>query len=177
MDLFRTIVFVHVSAAVGLCISLSIEWLILRGLRRATTYEQAREWMQLWPLLGRIGGLAALTALGSGVYLAKSLGAFRASWVAVAVPTLVAIAILGGTTAPSRKRIAAALGAHGGALPDAVTRQLRQTGWLAASWRMRAALLGGLLFEMTAKPDAGLLAMGIIALVAPAWGLARRSTV
>jgi hypothetical protein len=172
MDLFRTLVFVHVAAAVGLFVSLSIEWLILRGLGRATSYVQAREWMHVWPLLGRIGVPSALTALASGIYLARLLGMWQVSWVAVAMPTIVAMAILGGTTAPSRKRIAVALGAHDGALPDAVTRQLRHPGWLTASVRIRTALLGGLLFEMTAKPNAGLLAMGLIA-VAEAWGLAR----
>ena len=176
MDLFVPLVFVHVAAAVGLCIALSIEWLILRGLGHATSHEQARAWMQMWPLLGRIGAPSALVALASGIYLAKSLGAWQVSWVAIALPTIVAMAILGGTTAPSRKRIAAALGAHDGALPDTVKRQLRQKGWLAASLRIRTTLLGGLLFEMTAKPDAGLLTMGVIAAAGLAWGLARRTS-
>jgi hypothetical protein len=169
MNFFRTVVFVHVAAAVGLFISLSIEWLILRGLGRATSYEQAREWMHVWPLLGWIGGPAVLTALASGIYLASSLGMWQASWVAVAIPTIVAMGILGGMTGPSRKRIAVALGAHDGALPDAVNWQLRHTGWLAASLRIRTALLGGLLFEMTAKPNAGLVAMGVIAVAGLAW--------
>ena len=177
MDVFRTLVFVHVAAAVGLFMALSIEWLILRGLGRATSYEQAREWMHLWPLLGRIGLPSVLMALASGMYLARLLGMGRVSWVVVAIPTMVVMGILGGTTARSRKRIAVALGAHDGALPDAVTRQLRHTGWLAVSLRIRTALLGGLLFEMTAKPNAGLLAMGVIAVAGLAWGLARRPAV
>jgi hypothetical protein len=175
MDFFRTVVFVHVTAAVGLFISLSIEWLILRGLGRATSYEQAREWMHVWPLLGRIGAPSVLTSLASGIYLARALGMWQVSWVAVAIPTMVAMGVLGGTTAPSRKRIAAALGAQGGALPDDLKRQLRHIGWLAASLRIRTALIGGLLFEMTAKPNAGLLAMGVIAAAGLAWGLAHRA--
>ena len=169
MDFFRTVVFVHVAAAVGLFISLSIEWLILRGLGRATSYEQARDWMHVWPLLGRIGGPSVLTAVASGIYLARSLGMWQVGWVAIAIPTIVAVGILGGTTASSRKRIAVTLGAHDGALPDAVERQLRHTGWLAASLRIRTVLLGGLLFEMTAKPDAGLLSMGFFAVAGLAW--------
>jgi hypothetical protein len=125
--------------------------------------------MHVWPLLGRIGGPSVLTALASGIYLASLLGMWQVSWVAVALPTIVAIGILGGTTAPARKRIAVALGAHDGVLPDAVKRHLRHTGWLAASLRLRTALLGGLLFEMTAKPNAGLLAMGVVAVAGLAW--------
>ena len=92
MDILHTVVFVHVAAAVGLFISLSIEWLILRGLGRATSYEQAREWMHVWPLLGRIGAPSVLTALASGVYLARSLGTWQVSWVAIALPAIVAMA-------------------------------------------------------------------------------------
>jgi len=175
MNLYRPVLFVHIAAIVLLSATLAIEWVSLRFLRRATSYEQAREWTRVWQLLVPLGAPAVLIALASGIYLATLLGVWRVGWVAVAIPTMVLIAFVGGTTAPARKRVETAIGQHIGDLPDAIAHQLRRSRWVTASLRIRAALLGGLLFEMTVKPEAGVLAMVAIALLGVAWGFVIRS--
>src|SRR5262245_59136062 len=113
MYLDRPALFVHVVAIIGLFAALAIEWVGLRFLRRATSYEQAREWTRVWHLLIPIGAPAIVGALASGIYLATSLGVWSAGWVAVAIPTMVLVAVIGGTTALTRKRVDVAIGLLG----------------------------------------------------------------
>jgi len=171
MDLHRLVVFFHVAAVIGTCAALSIEWLGLRSLRRATSYEQAREWINVWKLLPAIGAPSLLGVLLSGVYLASSLGVWTAPWVAAAIPTLVVVAIAGGSTAPSRNRVRAAIGQHSGKLPLDLQRQLRARLW-QASLRVRTVLLAGLVFLMTTKPEANFLVLAAMGLIAGAWSVA-----
>src|SRR5262249_40126857 len=63
MDLHRALVLTHVSAMIGLFSALTIEGLALRFLRRAITYEQAREWTAVWTLLPVIGAPSILLSL------------------------------------------------------------------------------------------------------------------
>jgi len=171
MDLHRFAVFFHVAAVIGAFAALSIEWLGLRSLRRATSYEQAREWMNVWRGLPALGAPSLLGVLVSGIYLASSLGVWTAPWVAAAIPTLVVVAIAGGSTAPSRNRVHAAIGAHTGALPFDLQMQLKARLW-QVSLRVRTVLLAGLVFQMTMKPEANLLVLAAVGLIAGAWGVA-----
>ena len=174
MDLYRPVLFLHVTAIIGIFAALAIEWVTVQRLRRATSYEQARDWAQVFNLLPALGAPSAIIALVSGIYLATTLGVWRLGWVAVALPTLVAAALTGGLTAPSRKRVRVALGERVGGLPREIEAQLRQAFWLR-SLRVRTALLTGLVFEMTVKPDAGIWVMAAVATGGIAWGLASRS--
>src|SRR5262249_23204215 len=165
----------HVVAIIGLFATLAIEWVGLRFLRRATSFEQAREWTRVWQLLLPIGAPAVLGSLASGIYLATSLGVWSAGWVAVASPTMVLVAVSGGTTAPARKRVDKPIGQHSGTRPTDVAHQLRDARWVGTSLRLRTALLFGVLFEMTVKPEAGVVAMVVIGLLGLVWGIATRS--
>src|SRR5262245_3734659 len=75
---------------IDLFMTLTIEGLAVGFLRRAVTFEQAREWAGLWTLLPAIGAPSILLSLGSGIYLATTLGMWEFRWAEVAVPTLVA---------------------------------------------------------------------------------------
>ena len=164
VSLYRFVTFVHVAAAAALLATLAIEWVSLRGLARSTTYEQAREWSGLWRLLLPLGLPAIVLVLASGVYLATTLEAWKLGWVVVAVPTLVLIALTGATVGPLRSRLGSALATGTGSLSTALQLQLRHP-LLRASWRMRAALSSGLLFVMTARPESGVRAVGVFALM------------
>lgn len=172
MDLHRIIVFCHVVAMIGLFAALAIEGVSLSGARRATSYEQARDWVRLWDLLAPIGMPSVLIALASGIYLATTLGLWQFGWTRVAVPTLVMIAVAGGIVGPRLRRVRAAVAMHTGPLPQSLRRDLGHP-LLRASWSLRAMLLLCLVFEMTTKLDAGSLVLsGGATLVAVGWGLA-----
>jgi hypothetical protein len=152
MDAYRLVVFCHVLAVVGLFAALAVEWVSLRHVRASTSYEVAREWSGLFGLLVPLGMPATLVALASGIYLATTLGVWQLGWVRLAVPTLVVVAIAGAIVGPRRNRLRAAIANGDGALSRDLVAQIRHP-LLVASWRVRFALLVGLLFEMTVKPD------------------------
>jgi hypothetical protein len=154
MDLHRLIVFCHVAAMIGLVAALVVEGISLTSLRRATSYEQAREWAGLWSVLVPLGLPSLLVVLASGIYLASTLAVWEFGWARAAIPTLVLVAVAGGIAGPRRSRLRAALATSAGPLPRDLRMQLRQPLFLA-SWRFRAALILGLVFDMTAKPDLG----------------------
>jgi hypothetical protein len=169
MNTYSFVVFLHVIAAIGLFAALVIEWMSLRLLQRSASYEQSRESMALWGLVAKVGGPATLIALASGIYLARTISAWNLSWVAVAIPTMVVIAIAGVPSARIRKRLAKLIAVNTGSLPGELRTQLTPRTW-TASLRVRTALLLGLVYEMTAKPTEGVLAIVAFAVLGLAWG-------
>ena len=164
MDLDRIILFCHVVAMIGLFANLAIESVGLRFLRRATSYEQSREWIKLWSLLVPFGVPSALVSLASGIYLAITLGAWNLDWVKVAVPTLVIVALAGGIVGPRRNRLQAAIARNDGPLSYDLLVQIRHPLLRASLW-FRAALLAGLVFDMTARPDSSVLVIVTMAFI------------
>jgi hypothetical protein len=169
MNTYSSVVFLHVIAAIGLFAALVIEWMSLRLLQRSASYEQGRESMAVWGLVAKVGGSATLVALASGIYLARTIGAWNLSWVAVAIPTMIVIAIAGVPSARIRKRLANLIAVNAGRLPDELRTQLTPRTW-TASLRVRTALLLGLVYEMTAKPTEGVVAIVAFAVLGLAWG-------
>src|SRR5438876_3642752 len=98
MSINEIVLFLHLASTVGLFAVLGIEWISLRGVRRSSTYEQAREWSGLWGLLLRLGLPAALLVLASGIYLATTFGMWQVNWVSIAVPTYVGVIVTGAIT-------------------------------------------------------------------------------
>src|SRR5262245_55985280 len=171
MDLHRIIVFLHVTGMVGLFAALAIEGVSLRALRRAKSYEQAREWAGAWSLLVPLGVPSVLVVLASGIYLATTLGLWQFGWVEVAVPTLVLVALAGGIVGPRRNRLRKSTETNAGALQNGLKAELRHP-LLLASWRFRTALLLALVFEMTTKLDSGSVwVMAGVSVIGIGWGL------
>jgi hypothetical protein len=170
IDLHRFIVFCHVAGTVGMFAAVTIEWISVRSLLQATTYEEARQGMALWPLRQRIGLPSFLLVLASGIYLATSLDVWKSAWVAVALPTLVIVAVAGAVINPrfGRMRVATATGIG----PLRSDAQLKvHDPMIVTSWRFRTALLSGLVLEMAAKPDyAGVLIIIVAGVIGIAWG-------
>src|SRR5262245_31690162 len=172
MDIMRLILFAHVASTIGIFAALTIEWVGLKHLSQATSYEQAREWARLWRFLAPLGVPSVLVVLVSGIYMATTLGAWDFAWTRVALPTLVIVAIAGGVVGRRRARLTSALATNAGPLPPTLLRDLKQP-LLLASLRLRVALLVGLVFEMTVKPDsAGAVVMLGFALAGVGWALA-----
>src|SRR5262245_7703073 len=146
MQILRVILFTHVAAAIGLFVALALEWVVLMGLRRALSYEQARLWAGEWSLVTAVGGPSFLVVLASGVYLAKSLGASQLGWVRVALPALVVVAIAGSVVRSRRQRLRSAITASSGPLLPGLLAELRKP-LLLGSLRLRTALLVGLVFR------------------------------
>jgi len=172
MDVRHIMIFCHVAGMVGLFVALAIERIGLGGARRATSYEQARDWVRLWGLLPPIGIPSVLIVLATGVYLATTLGLWEFGWARVAVPTLLMVAVAGAIVGPRRNRLRAAVATSTGPLPEGVLEELGHP-LLRASWSVRAMLLLSLVFEMTTKLDTGsFMLVGVATFVGSAWGVA-----
>ena len=81
--------------------------------------SQTRVQSRAWSYDGHRRSVTA-RRLGSGMYLATSLGLWNFSWVALAIPTLIVVGVAGGLTAPARKRVRETLAAQTGGLPHDV---------------------------------------------------------
>ena len=170
MNLYRALVFVHVAGVLGMAAALAIEWVSWRLLRRSATYEQGRDSLAVWALVARMGAPALIAVLASGVYLARAAAAWNRSWVAVAIPTMIVMAIAGAVIGPVRNRIAKRLDGMVGRLPADVKGQLTPRNW-TGSLRLRTALLLGLVYEMTVKPADGVVAIVVFALAGLIWAV------
>jgi hypothetical protein len=151
MTAFQIVLFLHVIAMIALFVTLTLEWVCVLTMRRAMTYERAREGARLYRLLVPLGMPATIVVLLSGVYLATTLRLWSLRWVWLAPPALVAIAIAGGILAPRRSRIRSAIAAGAGPLPDELAHTLRARLLVGSLWT-RTALLLTLVFAMTTKP-------------------------
>jgi hypothetical protein len=148
---FQLALFLHVAATVGLFVTLTVEWICVGSMRRATTYEEARHDSRLYRALLPLGIPSTIVALATGVYLATTLGFWGLSWVKLAVPALVLVAIAGGLVGPRRNRIQAAVATGSGPLPDELKKEVGHA-LLRGSLRFRAVILAALVFVMTTKP-------------------------
>ncbi len=61
--------YVHIVGALGFFVALGVEWVSLRYLRRATTAEQVREWVQVSTGIRRLGFASMMALLASGFYM------------------------------------------------------------------------------------------------------------
>jgi hypothetical protein len=85
VTLYSLVLFVHVTAVLGLFTVLSLEVVSLFYLRRVSALTEARRWIELVPGLPLIAMGSLLIVLFSGVYLAVRMSAFALAWPRVTV--------------------------------------------------------------------------------------------
>jgi hypothetical protein len=123
------VLFIHVLSAMGLFGALALEWSSLLRRSHAPTGETSGPPRDA-RLQAPLGGISMLLTLLSGGYLVSAVWGWRAAWIDVALATLVAVIAIG---------VAAAARASS----DSAR-------W--ASFALRSALFGGIVFLMTVKP-------------------------
>jgi hypothetical protein len=176
MIVYPFVIFVHVLGAVGIFAAIAVEAVSVGRLQRAGTPADARVWMGLLALPGRLGPIAMVTTLLSGMWMmAVSWG--REPWIVTAFVGIVAMAAMGGAiTARRMRRLRVAMGAETGPELSDAFRELRSSPALTASLRLRIAIGIGILGLMTVKPPdaatsslilAAAVASGVMASVVP----------
>ncbi len=155
MNLYTLALFAHVLGAIGYCISIAALLFVLLGLRRAQHVEQVRALLHLNDWSAPVGAVSALLLLAAGIYLALAQWSLLTPWILVALISLLlmvpAVAIV---VAPRRSAIVKQLAREApvGEISPAL-RQLLHDPVLFAVVQTVAALLIGLIFLMTTKPD------------------------
>ncbi|ACL65054.1 conserved hypothetical protein [Anaeromyxobacter dehalogenans 2CP-1] len=164
-------VFAHVAGAVLLGVAGGIEAVALARLRRAVTVDEARTWLGQLALPGRLGQLAMLAILASGIWMTVSVWG-HAPWIASGFAGMVLMGALGGAvTGRWLKRVGPAVRQERGPELTPELRARLASPVLDASLRLRAALGVGVLALMAMKPTGGPAATVLLAASA-ALGLA-----
>jgi hypothetical protein len=164
MTIYKVALFLHVAGALGIIVPFTIEAVALAQLRRARDVEQVREWGRVMATMRAIGPVSLILLLVPGIYMAATNWAgARWPWIG-----LIAMALLPALGAPSGIRLARiqrALAAESGPLGAAVQQELRDP-FLQLSVRVRVAVLLGIVYLMTTKPDVAGAATAIAAAAA-----------
>jgi hypothetical protein len=151
MMVYPFVIFVHVLGAVALFAAIAIEAVSIGRLQRASTPADVRVWMGLLTSRGRLGPIAMLTTLASGMWMmAVSWG--PEPWIVTAFAGLVGMAMTGVVTARRMRRLRVAVAAETGPELSEVFRVVQSSPALTASVRLRIAMGVGILGLMTVKP-------------------------
>ena len=176
ISLYSVALFLHIVGALGLFAALGLEWASLLNLRRATTAEQAHEWLKNFASIRRLMPLSWLAILIPGFYMAAT--AWRATaWVPTALGAVVLLAVLGAAlTGRQMAPIGQALARESGPLSAILRNRLAEPILWASLW-IRTAIALGIVFLMAVKPDlvGSLITMGVAGLLGLVFSLPARS--
>jgi hypothetical protein len=151
MTLYSLVLFVHVTAVLGLSATLSFEVLSLFHLRRASTLSEARLWIEPVPGLSLVTAGSMLVILFSGIYLTMRLSAIDLAWPKVTFGALLLIAPLGALTG-GRMRASRRACLDAKAINSELITRL-QDPFLKISLGIRIAVFLGIVLIMAAKPE------------------------
>ena len=70
MTVYDVVLFLHITSAMIMFASLTVDWLAIAGLRVTWTAERARIWIRALEVSAAFGVWARLAVLGAGLYLA-----------------------------------------------------------------------------------------------------------
>ncbi|TMD43582.1 MAG: hypothetical protein E6I88_01070 [Chloroflexi bacterium] len=169
MSIYSVALFFHILGAFGLMAALAVEDSALRGLRRATTGEQARTWLGAMRTLRVVAPASIALILVMGLYLTAAAWGWT-GWIVSGLGALLLVGIIGGALTGRRMiRIGPAVGRAQGALSDDL-RQMVLDPVLLVSARVRAGLVLGTLFLMSVKPSAA--GSLVVLVIAVALGIA-----
>ncbi len=161
MTLYSLVLFVHVSAVLGLCAVLSFEALSLFHLRRVSTTTEVRRWLEPVPGLPWVAIGSMLVIFFSGIYLAAQISAWSMAWPKVTIGALLLIAPLGALTGRRIRAIRQAC-ADAKAINSELLSRL-QDPFLKISLGIRIAVFLGIVLLMATKPElwASIIVVGI----------------
>ncbi len=161
MTLYSLVLFVHVTAVLGLSAALSFEALSLFHLRRVSTTTEVRRWIEPVPGLPWVAIGSMLVIFFSGIYLAAQISAWSMAWPKVTIGALLLIAPLGALTGRRIRAIRQAC-ADAKAITSKLLTRL-QDPFLKISLGIRIAVFLGIVLLMAAKPEfwASIIVVGI----------------
>ena len=172
MGIYPIMKFIHIISDITLFVGVGAQLLGHLALRRVTRFEQAHLLLGLISLSDRIGVTGAFLTIASGVYMAATVWTFEVSWIMVALGSIALfIGPLIGLVAEPRNKalVRAAKDNQSGELTDSFSAQV-ESPILTGAIMTNMAVVAGIVFLMTTKPD---LILSIVAMVtALALGLA-----
>lgn len=151
MTFYSIILFLHVTAVLGLFSSLSFELLSLSHLRQASDLAETRRWIEPLPGIPLVALVSILVVLVSGIYLAVRVVAFDLAWPKIAIVALLLIAPFGALTG-KRMRAIRRSSAEAKTMQPELLKRL-QDPFLKVSLGVRTTVFFGIVLLMTSKPE------------------------
>jgi hypothetical protein len=152
MTSYSIALFLHIVGVLGLFVALGLEWTSLVYLRRASTAEQAREWLGVLGGTRRLGPASLVAILLAGFYMVATAWGWT-GWIVVALAAMVLIAVVGASLTGLRiGAVGRAATAESGLLSPEMRQRLHDP-LLWTSVQTRTAIALGIVFLMTVKPD------------------------
>lgn len=153
MTLYSIILFLHVTAVLGLFASLSFEFLSLSHLQQASDLGDVRRWVDPIPGIPLMAMASILVVLVSGIYLAARMSAFDLAWPKVAIAALLLMAPFGALTGRRVRVIRRSLSEATTMKPEVLKRL--QDPFLKISLGIRTVVFLGIVLLRAAKPALG----------------------
>lgn len=155
MNLYPFILFFHIVGALGLFVTLGLEWASMLKLRHLANAEEARGWVNLIASLPRLYGPIWMVILFPGIYLTLTVWGWGTGWIIVSLTTILLFPILGGAmSGPRLQVIGRVVTTESGQLSSTFHNLLgAPLLWVSIHVRMTVAL--GIIFIMTTKPSWG----------------------
>jgi hypothetical protein len=166
MNDYSIALFLHIVGALGLFVTLGLEWTGLRSIQRAMILEQVRPWMGVLKSTRKFGFGAMLATVITGIYLTLRVWG-DVAWIIVTLGSLVLVMALAQVlTAPRMAAVGRALVMEKGALSETFHSVANQS-LLSISIQTRVAIALGIVFLKIAKPDlaGSLLTIGVAAIL------------
>ncbi len=162
MDTDSIALFLHIAGALGFFVALGLEWTGLWQIRSAVTPEHVRSWMGIFKKIRKVGFVAMLTTVITGIYMMLTDVGGEA-WIIVTMGSLaLVIALSQVLTAPRMAAIGRTLAAEKGVFSPTY-RSLVTNPLLWVSIQTRIAIALGIVFLKAVQPDllGSLLAVGV----------------
>ncbi len=156
MTFLMAILFLHVLAALGFAISLSMEWLVSIQLKRATVAAEVRQLMGITRRLPAVGAPSAILVLATGLLMAAVQGLWSQWWIVFSLVAMGLLIALGaGMTGPGTMTLRRAAASTLGESSPAQELEGMPLGSrkLALALRLKTMLLVCVVFLMTAHPE------------------------
>ena len=154
MNAYSIALFLHIVGAVGFFVALGLEWTGLWQIRSAMTPEQVRGWMGILKSVRKVGFASMLTTVISGIYMMVTDWG-GVAWIFVSLGALVLVIVLSvALTGPRMAAIGRALATEKVSVSQTFY-SLANHPLLWISIQTRVAIVLGIVFLKTAKPDLG----------------------
>jgi hypothetical protein len=162
MSAYSIALFLHIVAALGVVVELSLQWTGLWQIRSAVRPEQVRAWMRILKNTNKVGFPSMLTTVLTGIYMVLKVWGW-VPWIIVTIGSLVLVIVLSvALSKPRMMAIGRALATKKGPVSQTFHNLVNHP-ILWISIQTRVAIVLGIVFLKIAKPDlaGSLLTIGV----------------
>jgi len=173
-SLYTAALFLHVVGALLLIATLTLEGIALWQMRRAAMVERVRDSVAIASLTRQVGPASAVGILLPGLYMTATTWGFI-PWIGTSLIAWLVVGVLGAVNGIRLGSLGRAVAAGGEGFSTELATRVKDP-LFAASWRLRVAIVLGIVFLMTGKPGlwesllviAAAAAVGVVSSL-PAW--------